>query len=80
MDFQDQQQKVSNLAELIRIDNKTSCHIRGKFVQSWLAHYPCPTCCVHDRGGESIGGTFQRLIHCFDSKDTQSTAKNQQSI
>jgi hypothetical protein len=31
---------ASNLVKLIRIDNKTSRHIRDKFIQSWLAHYP----------------------------------------
>ena len=48
-----------NLVELIRIDNKTSQHIRDKFIQSWLSRYPQPICCVHDKGGEFIGGTFQ---------------------
>ena len=70
---------ASNLVELIRIDNKTSRHIRDKFVQSWLACYPRPICCVHDKGGEFIGGTFQWLLHSFDIKDVQSTSKNQQS-
>ena len=31
---------ASNLVELVRIDNKTSLHIRNKFMQSWLARYP----------------------------------------
>ncbi len=70
---------VSNLVELIRIDNKTSRHIRDKFVQSWLSCYPRPIRCVHDKGGEFIGGTFQWLLHSFDIKNVQSTAKNLQS-
>jgi hypothetical protein len=70
---------ASNLVELIRIDNKTSRHIRDKFIQSWLARYPRPTRCVHDKGGEFIGGTFQWLLHSFDIKDVQSTSKNPQS-
>ena len=70
---------ASNLVELIRIDNKTSRHIRDKFIQSWLARYPRPTRCVHDKGGEFIGGTFQCLLHSFDIKDVQSTSKNPQS-
>ena len=69
----------SNLVELIRIDNKTSRHIRDKFIQSWLSHYPRPIRCVHDKGGEFIGGTFQWLLHSFDIKDVQSTEKNPQS-
>jgi hypothetical protein len=62
---------ASNLVELIRIDNKTSCHVRDKFIQSF--------CCVNDKDGEFIGGTFQWLLHSFDIKDVQSTSKNLQS-
>ncbi len=67
--------KASNLVEVIRIYNKTSRHIRDKFVQSWLARYPRPIRCVHDKGGEFIEGMFQWLLHSFDIKDVQSTAK-----
>ena len=45
----------SNLVELVRIDNKTSCHIRDKFSQTWLCRYPRPIRCVHDKEGEFIG-------------------------
>jgi hypothetical protein len=38
----------------------------------------CPDC-IQDKGGEFIGGTFQWLLHSFDIKDVQSTAKNRQS-
>jgi len=71
--------KVSNLVKLIIIDNKTSHHIRDKFIQSWLSCYPHPVCCIHNRCGEFIGGTFQWLLHSFDTKDVQSTGKNPQS-
>ena len=33
---------VSNLAELIRIDNKFSKHVSEKFENSWLSRYPRP--------------------------------------
>jgi hypothetical protein len=33
---------VSNLVELIRIDNKTAKHVQRKFEQAWLARYPLP--------------------------------------
>ena len=33
---------VTNLVEIVRIDRKTSQHIRDKFAQSWLARYPWP--------------------------------------
>jgi hypothetical protein len=35
--------------------------------------------CVHNKGGEFIGGTFQWLLRSFDIKDVQSTTKNPQS-
>ncbi len=70
---------ASNLVELIRIDNKTSQHIRDNFVQSWLSCYPSPIRCIHDKGSEFIGDTFQWLLHSFAIKDVQSTAKNLQS-
>ena len=69
---------ASNLVELIRIDNKISRHIQDKF-QSWLSRYPRTICCIHNKGSKFIGGTFQWLLHSFDIKDIQSTAKNPQS-
>ena len=50
---------VSNLVELVRIDNKTATHIRDKFSQTWLCRYPRPIRCVHDKGGEFIDREFQ---------------------
>jgi hypothetical protein len=35
--------------------------------------------CVHDKGGEFIGGPFQYLLTKFGIKDVQSTSKNPQS-
>ena len=65
---------VSNLVELIRIDNKTAKYIRNKFVQSWLTRYPYPIMCVHDKGGEFIGSEFQWLLNMFSVKDILSTS------
>jgi transposase InsO family protein len=70
---------ASNLVELIRIDNKSSEHIRNKFMQSWLTRYPRPMRVVHDKGGEFIGSAFQWLLTMFSLKDVQSTTKNPQS-
>jgi hypothetical protein len=58
---------ASNSVELVRIDNKTSSHIRDKFSQTWpwLCRYPCPIRCVHDKGGEFIGSKFQWLLDIF---------------
>lgn len=70
---------ASNLVELIRIDNKSSPHIAHKFQQSWLARYPLPRRCVHDMGGEFIGGAFQSTLTQLNIKDVCSTSKNPQS-
>ena len=70
---------VSNLVELIRVDNKTSAHVRDKFTQCWLCRYPRPVRCVHDKGGEFIGSAFQWLLELFTIKDVCSTNKNPQS-
>jgi transposase InsO family protein len=70
---------ASNLVELVRIDNKTSDHIRDKFAQTWLCRYPRPIRCVHDKGGEFIGSEFQWLLELFSIKDVCSTSKNPQS-
>jgi len=50
---------ASNLAKLIRIDNKRASCIQNKFIQSWLSRYPHPIICVHDKGGEFVGSEFQ---------------------
>jgi hypothetical protein len=33
---------TTTLAEIIRIENKTSQHVAMQFENSWLAHYPKP--------------------------------------
>ncbi len=68
-----------NLVKLIRIDNKTAKHIRGKFLQSWLCRYPHPVRCLRDKGGEFIGQSFQSLLEIFSIKDVCSTSKSPQS-
>ena len=51
-----------NLVEMIRIDEKSSQHVRNKFDQSWLSRYPWPERCIHDNGGEFVGPEFQELM------------------
>jgi hypothetical protein len=53
---------VSNLVELVRIDDKTSAHIARKYAQVWLSRYPWPARCIHDNGGKFIGPEFQFLL------------------
>ena len=70
---------VTNLVELVRIDNKTSDHIARQFAQLWLARYPWPERCVHDNGGEFVGPEFQELMKRCKIKDVTTTAKNPQA-
>ena len=67
---------VTNLVELIRIDNKTAAHVALCFENTWLARYPKPTKCIHDQGGEFMGYHFQQMLlrHSIRSADT--TSKN----
>ncbi len=70
---------VSNLVELVRIENKTSEHIARLYAQLWLARYPWPECCVHDNGGEFVGPEFQTLMQRCNIKDVTTSAKNPQA-
>ena len=70
---------VSNLVELVRIDDKTSAHIAKKFAQVWLTRYPWPARCIHDNGGEFIGPEFQLLLEGCRIKDVPTTSKNPQA-
>ena len=53
---------VTNLVELIRVDDKTSETISRRYAQCWLSRYPWPQRCVHDPGGEFTGAEFQTLL------------------
>lgn len=69
---------VTNLVELIRIDNKTAKHVAQQFSNVWLARYPWPERCIHDNGGEFIGHEFQQLLERTNIKDVPTTAYNPQ--
>ena len=70
---------VTNLVELIRIDDKTSDTIARRYAQCCLSHYPWPQRCVHDLGGEFTGIEFQTLLESCQIKDVCTSAKNPQS-
>ena len=53
---------VTNLVELIRINDKSSPHVSNQFKNCWLSRYPRCNRCVHDNGGEFIGWPFQGLL------------------
>ena len=70
---------VTNLVELIRIDRKTSQHVRKRFEQSWLSRYPLPKRCIHDNEGEFTGAAFQGLLNALSIKDVPTTSRNPQA-
>ena len=70
---------VTNLVELIRVDDKNLETIARKYAQCWLSRYPWPQRCVHDPGGEFTGPEFQTLLENCHIKDVCTSAKNPQS-
>ncbi len=70
---------VTNLVELIRVDNKYSETIARKYAQCWLSRYPWPQRCVHDPGTEFTGPEFKTLLKKCCIKDVCTSAKNPQA-
>ena len=72
---------VTNLTELVRLNNKTSAHVANQFENTWLSRYPRPLRCIHDQGGEFTGWPFQQVLqrhgiqsHCISSKNPQANS------
>ena len=53
---------VTNLLEIVRIENRTSEVTAQQFSNAWLSRYPWPVRCIHDGGSEFIGYSFQHLL------------------
>jgi len=70
---------VTNLVELVRIDDKTSDNVTRKYAQCWLARYPWSQRCIHDPGGEFTGIEFQTLLEKCHIKNACTSAKKMQS-
>lgn len=70
---------VTNLVELIHIDNKMSRHVAQQFENVWLSRYPRPNRCIHDRSGEFIGEEFQEKLQQHAIDDVPITVKNPQA-
>jgi hypothetical protein len=66
---------VTNLVELVRIDDKTSDNVSREYAQCWLARYPWPQRCIHDPGEELTGIEFQTLLEKCNTKDACTSAK-----
>ena len=49
------------------------------FENNWLAQYPCPSCCIHDNGGEFTGAAFSHMLRINGIKDVTTTVKNPQA-
>jgi transposase InsO family protein len=70
---------VTNLVELILIDNRTANHVAQQFENCWLSRYPRPNRCIHDNGGEFIGMKFQELLQQAGIIDVPTTSYNPQA-
>ena len=70
---------VTNIVELVRLDNKTSDHVANQFVNTWLARYPKPSSCIYDQGSEFIGWGFQAMLDRYDIQRRPTTVKNPQA-
>ena len=63
--------RVTGLAELIRIDNKTSDHIVAKFMESWLSRLDItqdPSHVATTMGASLLVGNFRKLCQTLESK------------
>ena len=67
---------VTNLVELVRINNKSSEEVSKRFAQNWLSRYPWPERCVHDNGGEFIGWEFQKVLENSNIKSVATSTYN----
>ena len=70
---------VTNLLEVIRINNKSSAHVAEQFANCWLSRYPRPNRCIHDNGTEFLGHEFLDLLNQYGVKSVPTTVKNPQA-
>jgi transposase InsO family protein len=70
---------VSNLTEIVQLNNRTSAHAATVFTNTWLARYPKPTTCIYDQGSEFIGWAFQHMLDQYDIQRQPTTVKNLQA-
>ena len=70
---------VTNLTEIVRLQNKTAAHVALHFVNTWLLRYPRPVLCIHDQGPEFIGSPFQEMLARNGIEPKPITSKNPQA-
>ena len=69
---------VTNLVEIVRVQNKTAAHAAQQFENCWLSRYPRPNRCVHDNGKEFVGAAFQEMLQKHGIQDVATTSRNPQ--
>ena len=53
---------VTNLVEIVRLENKSSAHVALQFENNWLARYPLPSHITYDQGTKFTGAEFQNCL------------------
>ena len=69
---------VTNLVEIVRVQNKTAAHVAQQFENCWLSRYPRPNRCVHDNEKEFVGAAFQEMLQKHGIQDVATTSRNPQ--
>jgi hypothetical protein len=54
--------RVTNLSEIVHLQNRTSAHAATVFINTWLARYLKPISCIYVQGSEFIRQPFQRIL------------------
>ena len=70
---------VTNLVEIVRLDNHSAAHVALHFENTWLSRYPKPVSCIYDQGGEFTGFHFQQMLKHNNIKAQPILAKNPQA-
>jgi RNase H-like domain found in reverse transcriptase/Reverse transcriptase (RNA-dependent DNA polymerase)/Integrase zinc binding domain len=66
---------VTNLAELIRLENKRPDYVALQLNNAWLSRYPRPSFCTFDQGGEFLGYGFQIELDKYGIHKSPTNAK-----
>ena len=70
---------VTNLVEIVRLDNSSASNAALKFQNTWLARYPKPMQCIYDQGTEFTGYRFQQMLEQNGIQRRPITTKNPQA-
>jgi hypothetical protein len=70
---------VTNLVEVVRIEDKTAAHVSMHFENTWLSRYPRPMNVIHDPGTEFLGHAFQSMLRRHRITSRCTSAKNPQA-